>query len=115
MEAGRHLAGLASRDKVEDGLGVAAPWPGDVGRCPTVSKAFYTERAWCHDGTLLAPPSIREFFIALSSSWFVRMSGPLSVPLALAAFFRTERNSQNLNGCYFLHLYLDSIIRYLVT
>ena len=49
--------------------------------------ATYAERDDCHHGTCVPPPSIRVFLTALFASWFVRMSGPLSVPLAVAAMF----------------------------
>jgi hypothetical protein len=40
------------------------------------------------------PPSIKNFIGSLFSSWFVAMSGPLSVPLALAALFVSDKTVQ---------------------
>jgi hypothetical protein len=47
---------------------------------------------------VVSPPSFREFLATLTSTWFTRMSGPLSVPLTIAAIYVESAAAKTLLG-----------------
>jgi hypothetical protein len=74
--------------------------PGDDGDCRAAWNTLHARMGDCHHGSkiMARPPSIRNFIGSLFSSWFVAMSGPLSVPLALAALFASDKTLQVILG-----------------